>query len=390
MGKELTDEQKAAKAKGDQSQNVEIQLLKQQIDQLFKFKILLLGAGESGKSTILKQLKYIHHFKWEEKDKEQVAQSLHQNVVECMRALITQAREFKEHNFTQEEEGIVEEIETWKDQDPLNPEIGVRISTLWKGEAIQHAYSRRNEFWLLDSFSYYMKHLERFCKPEFFTEITEEDVVMARTRTTGIVRTNLKQKLTRESKLEPDYLDFEVVDVGGQRNERKKWMHCFDDVKAVLFIVNLAGWNQVLFEDNAKNRLEESLELFQQVSNDKIFKDTPIFLFLNKKDIFETQILAQDLKTKYSDYEGGKELHAAMTYISEKFQDKLPSTKDVYIEFVSARLRADIRQAFNQVKKILYEDNRETLLKKAEKRTKELRELEAKAAGRGGGCFTIL
>lgn len=41
-------------------------------------------------------------------------------------------------------------------------------------------------------------------------------------------------------------LRYSVVDVGGQRNERKKWLHCFDDVKAVVFLVSLAGYNQVV------------------------------------------------------------------------------------------------------------------------------------------------
>lgn len=40
-------------------------------------------------------------------------------------------------------------------------------------------------------------------------------------------------------------IKFTVVDVGGQRNERKKWLHCFDDVKAVVFLISLAGYNQV-------------------------------------------------------------------------------------------------------------------------------------------------
>lgn len=43
---------------------------------------------------------------------------------------------------------------------------------------------------------------------------------------------------------EPPF-SYSVVDVGGQRNERKKWMHCFDDVKAIVFFISLAGYNQV-------------------------------------------------------------------------------------------------------------------------------------------------
>ena len=37
---------------------------------------------------------------------------------------------------------------------------------------------------------------------------------------------------------------FLVVDVGGQRSERRKWIHCFDDVRAIIFLEGLAGYNQ--------------------------------------------------------------------------------------------------------------------------------------------------
>jgi guanine nucleotide-binding protein subunit alpha len=40
------------------------------------------------------------------------------------------------------------------------------------------------------------------------------------------------------------------VDVGGQRSERKKWLHYFDNVTAVLFVVAISGYDQVLIEDH--------------------------------------------------------------------------------------------------------------------------------------------
>ena len=40
-----------------------------------------------------------------------------------------------------------------------------------------------------------------------------------------------------------------MFDVGGQRSERKKWIHCFEGVTAIIFCVALSGYDLVLAED---------------------------------------------------------------------------------------------------------------------------------------------
>lgn len=45
-----------------------------------------------------------------------------------------------------------------------------------------------------------------------------------------------------------------MVDVGGQRSERRKWIHCFDKVQAIIFLVAVSEYDQVLAEDETQVR----------------------------------------------------------------------------------------------------------------------------------------
>ena len=61
-------------------------------------------------------------------------------------------------------------------------------------------------------------------------------------------------------------LDFRMVDVGGQRSERKKWIHFFDNAKAVIFIAALSDYDLVLVEDPS-GQLSYEVSSFQGFDN---------------------------------------------------------------------------------------------------------------------------
>lgn len=64
------------------------------------------------------------------------------------------------------------------------------------------------------------------------------------------------------------YID-SMFDVGGQRDERRKWIQCFNDVTAIIFVTACSSYNMVLREDPTQNRLRESLELFKSIWNNR-------------------------------------------------------------------------------------------------------------------------
>jgi len=60
-----------------------------------------------------------------------------------------------------------------------------------------------------------------------------------------------------------------MFDVGGQREERRKWIQCFNDVTAIIFVTACDSFNMMLYEDEGENRLRESLELFKNIWNNR-------------------------------------------------------------------------------------------------------------------------
>lgn len=79
--------------------------------------------------------------------------------------------------------------------------------------------------------------LERFWDKSYVP--TDQDLLRSRLRTTGIT----------ETVFDLGQLTYRMFDVGGQRSERKKWIHCFENVNCLLFLVAISGYDQCLVED---------------------------------------------------------------------------------------------------------------------------------------------
>jgi len=127
-----------------------------------------------------------------------------------------------------------------------------------------------------------------------------------------------------ENTFEIEKRKFKMVDVGGQRNERRKWIHAFDEVTCVIFVVALSEYDQVLAEFEDQNRMQESFKLFDDICNQRFFKEKPVMIFFNKSDIFAHKIL--DLKVNinvcelFQDYSGGLVVADAQNFIMNKFK----------------------------------------------------------------------
>jgi len=145
--------------------------------------------------------------------------------------------------------------------------------------------------------------------------------------------------------------------------KEKKWIHCFDNVKAIVFVVSLAGYNQVMFEDATHNRMQEALTLFQQIVNNPLFITIPMFLFLNKKDLFEKMIHdGIDLKKCFPEYSGGCDAKVALQFIQSEFEKKVQgdaaAKKRVHVHYIAARFKKDIKYTWEELRDQLVKDTK--------------------------------
>jgi len=265
---------------------------------------------------------------------------IHENVMYSIRSLITAAAKMN-IELSKKNKAIAErllEVSTVE----LDEDLGKDINACYKDEAIKDVVANYSSFHLLDSAEYFLSNIDRIVMPDYTPTI--DDLLRCRAKTTGI----------QELQIEIQRNLFIIVDVGGQRSERKKWIHCFQDVTAVLFFVALSEYDLKLYEDEDTNRMHESLKLFDEISNSKWFSHVPIILFLNKSDLFKEKIEKVNITVAFPDYEGPQEFEATSEFIQQQFValNENPE-KAIYTHITCATNTENIRLVFDSVRTIV-------------------------------------
>ncbi|BGP17593.1 hypothetical protein JCM10213_001242 [Rhodosporidiobolus nylandii] len=294
-----------------------------------EIKMLLLGPGSSGKSTILKQMKLIHLDGFTDGETEAYRQQIFVNVRDGMKACFLLMEELGA-DFT--DASLVQNqtlVEGWPDlraRQPFPHELLAPLKALWKDTGLQVALLKGNEATVPEYLEYFYGQLDRLFSPSYIP--SDQDVLRCRQKTTGITETTFTSR----------DLQYRLFDVGGQRSERKKWIHCFEDVTAILFLAAISGYDQVLIEDRDSNQMQEALMLFDSICNSQWFTNTSMILFLNKVDIFKERILLSSIKAHFSDYIGDDtDFHAAKEFFKGRFTRLNRSqSKEIYCHYTTA------------------------------------------------------
>jgi len=217
------------------------------------------------------------------------------------------------------------------------------IKQFWSDPQTQAVVSKSSQFQLAHSCAYFFSRLDEICKENYLP--SQEDLLRMRIKTSGIAEQSFE--------LKDDGVTLQVVDVGGQRSERKKWLPLFDSiVDAVIVFAAISEYDQFLNEQDTVPRMEEALNLFQSIVNQKQFAKTPIVLFLNKWDLFEQKLKTKPLQEGYfKDYTGTNDPNECYEYIKKQFQSRYPEFgENLFIYQTTAIDTTGMQKVFTSIK----------------------------------------
>ncbi|KII95402.1 hypothetical protein PLICRDRAFT_150105 [Plicaturopsis crispa FD-325 SS-3] len=309
-------------------------------------KILLLGSGESGKSTVVKQMKIIHQNGFTTEERKVYRPTVYKNLLDSAQAVVLAMRKIgvdcmDPQNRANADAIIDYHIVEDSMEFEFSPAIALAIYEMWTDPIIPKIMDHSSEFYLMDSASYFFGEAQRIGAQNYVPN--EMDVLRARAKTTGITETRFNM----------GQLSIHMFDVGGQRSERKKWIHCFESVTSIIFCTALSEYDQVLLEESSQNRMTESLVLFESVINSRWFLRTSIILFLNKIDVFKSKLPKVPLERYFPEYTGGPDINKAAKYVLWRFMNTNRARLSVYPHLTQATDTSNVRLVFAAVKETI-------------------------------------
>eukprot|EP01084_Bolivina_argentea_P186760 321826_1 len=302
-------------------------------------KILLLGTGSSGKSTIFKQFKLYGGIALENEDKLQfkciIEENIISNILWILKAInnkkvsTTDDNEIKFDGYSENALNVMSIFEALEFPYELTVNIANAIKIVWAENDIQQMYELRHQYGFKENLNLFINDIDRIVDSNYIP--TEKDVLLSYSLTVGITTETFKINETR----------FAIVDTGGQRTERRKWISCYDEVFCLIFVVDISGYNKVLMEDNTQNRMSDSLQCFQHVVNEKALRKSQVVLFFNQIDAFKENYKKYPINVhceEFKDYDSEDDNYEqTISFIQRKFNQTCnDKNKTIYTHLTCA------------------------------------------------------
>ncbi|PPQ83373.1 hypothetical protein CVT26_012672 [Gymnopilus dilepis] len=314
-----------------------------------------IAANESSwpnQSALLGQMKLLHEGGCDAIERDSYREVVFSNTIHAMNNGRTILRVLPKLGLTLNEQNqplctFVLSLPSNANYPTLPQDIADALLSLWHDDAVQEANRRSGEFHWDEPSNHFFNSIERLISRGYVP--TDQDIVRARTLSPGINETTFKV----------GEMSYSVIDVGRQASERRKWIHCFANVKALLFVVDIAAYDEKLdVGGNVKTRMQESLTLFYSVCNSRWFTNSSIILLLNNVDRFAEKLPQSPLENYFPDYTGGNNYDAACDFILQRYLsfNEAPEKRPVYAHYTSLHDQQQVKFVLSAMLDILTQE----------------------------------
>lgn len=273
-----------------------------------EIKMIVLGAAQSGKSTLLRSCEIVCDGDLAKEEREELIPVIRAQPYLLLKRII---KEMKKQGISLDEGSVeyVEEIvKTDVERDVLLSKRHVDvIYKLWSDAGILKAYENIQDK-ISPHTKYFIESSERFSNEEYLTD----DFLRVYKKTRDIEEFSTVNKLSS--------LRTSIVTVGGARDQRRKWAGCFEDCSGLFFTVNIAAYDQKT-EGNT-NCMQEALRLWRQIVNLPCFEDSVIVLLFTHFDEYRGKIKRVPLNkcVCFTDFDATqRDISVTVDYIKDQF-----------------------------------------------------------------------
>ncbi|KAJ3386436.1 guanine nucleotide-binding protein subunit alpha [Lobulomyces angularis] len=278
-------------------------------------KVLILGTGDSGKSTVVRQIRLCNSVLFTGEEKEYFKKIIWENVYVSLKDLLRCAEMLGFTEKSQEYQENALFMKTFifdKKKKSFDPNVVRVMTSLWEDHDIKETFKRKSELknmHIQDTAINFFNELDRILDVNYIP--TDQDIVLCRRQTCNITETVLAV---------PKLGTIKFYDVGGQKHLRNFWVPYFEDSHAILFIAALSCFDQNMAEEEGTNRMVDCISLFNIIVNNPSLQNITIVLFLNKVDLFKEKLKLTNVSDYFEDFKAPQSEKSAANFFIEKFK----------------------------------------------------------------------
>ncbi|KAJ7775587.1 heterotrimeric G-protein alpha subunit, GPA1-like protein [Mycena metata] len=308
---------------------------------------ILFLAAQGTDDSVLRRMKLSHQGGYNEREREEWKTMVFNAMSMSMRTVLEAMPELLELALAPENEAhrdVILSLPPQIEAEVLPRDIADAVRGLWRDPGVKAAVRWCREFQLAPDAAYYSNAIDRIAATNYLP--TDDDILRCRTKETGVTETSFTV----------GELTYKIHHPSGQRSDmRKKWIHCFEDIKALLFCVTLNDYDQMVEEDDRNNRLQQSVAEFDSICNSRWFSKTSIILFLTDIDKFAEKLPRNPLANYFPDYEGGDNYDAACDYMLHRFVslNQTAAKRQIHAHYVSSTDNQQIKFLLSAIQDIL-------------------------------------